>query len=671
MGISYIQIEHYRSIKKIYLQVSDINTLIGMNGCGKSNILSAVKFFYDHISVKSVVADDDIFDMHNSYSNEVRITFGYDLNTLQKRCRENLKKSLGSRYGQYYEEILSLSSQGKIELTLIAIKGKQIVWNRSFEQRKLLYNLYPIYLVDTRKINLTDWENLWLQIGDLGKLERKEGKEFKENLKKDFLQHAKADKVYKKIEEVFENSNVKIKPASPKQLAAYTANIYFGGNEFVFKENRLVFFSDGTNSFNYIKIFIQILSVLTEMKMKEPMLILDEPEISLHHNYIDELCEVFFMMSKNVNFLIATHSARLIKNILANDNPSHKIYHIDYDGRYTSGRRMEMFQNKRQCVTITDQHANAFFARMIVCVEGRTELELLRNRYLKLVYPVLCQVDVMEGMADGVEQEIISTEKRRYNTPILYTIDMDKVMSFNPSKKRMDFKRNQFKDKDLYSYTNRRADTLQVRRRMMAMAQNCAFRYKMPLFFSADSNLVELKRLIKKYFLEYGYFVMDTTVEGSLITKENLSIFAAFFRETHIQEKNLDVIEQMQQYTKKCYIQEQLNLYRIYYNGKSDLLLGIKELNKKNPYKSDFVNSMYSFLESGKEGKTGGWVSRWLEYFICYALQIEPFREDSYQQVKRRMNTESRSEVRQLFATRFCELNHWMIEIEKRYGGNN
>lgn len=669
MGISYIKIENYKSIKRIYLQMSDITALIGMNGSGKSNIISAIKFFYDNMSTNSTVADNDIFDMHNPYSNQARITVGYDLSGLRKRCYENLKKSSESRYSRFYREVLNLGGAKSLELTLIAIKDKKLVWNRSYENRKLLFNLYPIYLIDTRKINLTDWENLWLQIGDLGKMERKEGKEFTDSLKGDFSQYAKAEKIYKKIEELFEKNNIRIKQASPKQIAAYTANLYFGGKEFEFKDNRLTFFSDGTNSFNYIKIFIQILSILTEMKMKEPLVILDEPEISLHNNYIDHLCEIFFSTSKNVGYILSTHSARLIKNILVNDDPEHKIYHVEYKGAYTCVKKMEMFRDLQKCVAITDQHANAFFAQMIVCVEGRTELELLQNRFLKLVYPILRHIDVMEGMADGVENDIISTEKRRYNTPILYAIDMDKVLTFDVKKGRMCLKRDKFKDKDQYSFTRRRSQTIQARKRIATMTQKCAFRYKMPTFFSSDANLKKLKQLIKKYYLGYGYFVMDTTIEGALITEENLDDFLVFFKKTYVEEDKIDIVDKMEQFTQNCYRKEQLNLYRIYYKGKCDLLMGVKELKKKNPMPTEEALNLYAFLESGREGKTGGWVSRWMEFFICNELEVEPFKKDSYNKVSRMMSTDLGEVIRDEFATKFRELDGLMSEIEKRYEG--
>ena len=48
-------------------------------------------------------------------------------------------------------------------------------------------------------------------------------------------------------------------------------------------------------------------------KIKEPVVILDEPEISLHHKLIDRLTERILGCHDAIRFLIATHSPRLLK----------------------------------------------------------------------------------------------------------------------------------------------------------------------------------------------------------------------------------------------------------------------------------------------------------------------------------------------------------------------
>lgn len=665
MGISYLKIENYKSIKKMYIEVLDINALIGGNGSGKSNIISAIKFFYNNLNRSDSFEVFDIFDKNNKYSNEVRITIGYNLDKLKRRCYENIKNLADKKYSKFYNNILNLSDTNVIELTMVVIKNQKIVWSMPFDKRKLIYNLYPIYSIDTRKINLIDWENLWLQIGDLGKLEEREGKEFKDNIRQTLTQYNTSNKVYNQIENLFDQNKIKIKKYSPKQLASITAKLYFGGSEFEFRDNKLIFFSDGTNTYNYIKTFIQILSMLSKIKMKEPILVLDEPEISLHHNYIDSIYEIIYSNSTNIEFILSTHSSRLIKNILIKNSNKSIIYHVKLFNAYTNIKKMQLFKDVRESVRITDQHANAYFSQMVVCVEGATELELLQNQYLQLLYPILNQIDVMPGMAEEVERKIISPSERKYSVPVMYTIDMDKVLTFSKDKKKIELKRNIFDCLDKYSFTYRRADTLGSKKRIKAMVEKCSFRYKMPIFFSNDRNLKELKELIKKYYLMYDYYVMETTIEGLLITKENINTFDKFLLESEkISQKKLEVINTL---TLNSYDQEKLNIYRLLCDGKCDLLMGLSELKKNNPIMSEDVIKKYTLLEERIESKTNGWVGRWIEYFVCKEIGIEPFQENSYNKVKQFLDTNSENLIKDVFAYNFQELDDWIFEINSRY----
>ena len=55
--------------------------MIGQNGSGKSNILSAIQYFYRNLT--SVWEDEGIFDANNFFSNEIRIRVEYDLKNVK------------------------------------------------------------------------------------------------------------------------------------------------------------------------------------------------------------------------------------------------------------------------------------------------------------------------------------------------------------------------------------------------------------------------------------------------------------------------------------------------------------------------------------------------------------------------------------------------------------
>lgn len=64
MGIENIEIENYKSIKKCKLNLKQLNALIGENGCGKTNIISAIRYFYSNLISEN--NDEEIFDKNNS-----------------------------------------------------------------------------------------------------------------------------------------------------------------------------------------------------------------------------------------------------------------------------------------------------------------------------------------------------------------------------------------------------------------------------------------------------------------------------------------------------------------------------------------------------------------------------------------------------------------------------
>lgn len=107
---------------------------------------------------------------------------------------------------------------------------------------------------------------------------------------------------------------------------------------------------------------------MAETKMKEPLIILDEPEISLHNNMIDNLAEVFYQCRGYVGVLLATHSARLVKNILAQEGGDNQLYQVYRRGEETRLSRFQMFRKDtemRERYFITDQHAKRIFCKSI------------------------------------------------------------------------------------------------------------------------------------------------------------------------------------------------------------------------------------------------------------------------------------------------------------------
>ena len=82
MSIANVTVEHYRSIKHCALNFDDINLLIGENGTGKSNILDAIRHFYDCLLREN--DDPSCYNFQNRFSNEFSISLTFDFRHLKQ-----------------------------------------------------------------------------------------------------------------------------------------------------------------------------------------------------------------------------------------------------------------------------------------------------------------------------------------------------------------------------------------------------------------------------------------------------------------------------------------------------------------------------------------------------------------------------------------------------------
>lgn len=632
MSILKIQIQNYKSIKKCSLSLSDINILIGENGSGKTNVISAIKYFYDNLLIPH--NDESIFDTNNKYSNCTKISITYNLHDLQIRCKQQISKNK-SPHLPYFHKIVTIGKNGLITLTLFKIKDKKVVWSGSSEkERALLHDLVPLYLIDSRALDLTDWSNLWEHIGDLVKTENNISKLIKKDINNIVASEDYKLKVsYDKLKKSFENANIKVEKFTPKKYARSLTQAYFEGCEFAFKDNKLYHFSNGTNSFNYTRLLIEILMLITEKKMKSPFIIIDELEISLHHKLIDELSDRIFEASKNIEFLLSTHSPRLIKNIMMKDFGNSCVFHVRAIKQYSFISKMKLFtanENKSK-IRITDQHASAYFSRLLFSIEGETELELFENKFMKVLFPVLRQADIInKGMSDDVVKKIISPKIRRYSTPMIALVDMDKVIDKDLNANSFNIREQFFKSYDInnekYFYTEKRAKTYNTRKRIYAIAKRCKFNYKLPFFSSKDINYRTFLKLIKRYFSEYGLIVTETTIEGMLINKDNQFEFWDFAKIYLFQSKNLNDIEH---YYNSFNQNDKLNYLRLLFYGKSDYILKLDQIIKFNPL---IANDLYNVIKNNRIDKTSGWVSKWIEYFLCTTLNIDYEKGNIYKE---------------------------------------
>lgn len=669
MGIEKIKIENYKSIKKCELNFSQLNALIGENGCGKTNIISAIKYFYSNLISEN--NDEEIFDKNNSFNNTVKIKIQYNCKELRKIISNKIRNELFTedtgkekQNVEYYSKIYSLIDKDKIELQLTKIKNQPIKWNiEPRANREIIYNIFPIYTIDAKNINVESWNLIWKEIGDLIKIENSVATNFQQQIV-EILEESQDKKIarrFSELEKVLQDSEIQIKKYTQREYATAITKMYYNGEKFEISEHKPDYYSEGTNSFNYINTLINIVNAIRKKKIKFPTIIIDEPEISLHHKYIDKISENIIDKSKKIQFLLATHSSRILKNILKEESDDRKVFNLRYKNKYTHCSEMKLLDEKRQITFIEDEHVNCYFSDMLILVEGESELELLNNKYLKILYPILKNIDIIKASSNKVIENSLLPNKRNYKTPYLIIVDMDKIIIKNKEQNKMDIKNKDgyfvFNNKENYYYGKKRLETYYKRKRIEKMTEKCRFHYKLPFYSCDDQNFYELKKYIKEYFLNYNIFVNETTLEGLLVNNENYFIFWKFYKKLIGKQKD---IKDLEEYYDNLNEHDKVNLLRLLVSGKTDYILKLSELDK-------MPKEIYNMIKKYITNKTSGWISLWIEYYLIYLLRIDYTNDENK---CRKLNNEllrKKEQCKDGFHNDFIELSNLLKEITKRY----
>lgn len=385
MPVTHIRIENYKSIKRCDIDLNNITALIGANGTGKTNILEAINYFYSNLTENNI--SEMVFDANNKFSNQVKITLTFDLsnfviisktqiNDFADLFDDNTEKS---RHSEYFKSIIALVSSQKektISIQMSQIKGRGIQWSEPFQKRTILKSLFPFFYIDVRNLDINEWAEVWNVLGELSKVSNSERKTLEKQVR-DIVENdiETANKV-KAIREVFDSSKLSVVPETSREFASSLSKIYFSGEKIQQKGRGLQYFSTGTNSVKYIELLLRAINEIARNKMKEPVVLIDEPEISLHPNFIDELADAIMVLDSKLKPIISTHSSRLIKRMLSFESVT--LYNVKLENNYIVTNLMKRFQqySPSSKYRVLDDHINSYFSKGILFVEGETELEL-------------------------------------------------------------------------------------------------------------------------------------------------------------------------------------------------------------------------------------------------------------------------------------------------------
>ena len=623
MPLIRVKIENFKSIKHCDISLSELNVFLGENGTGKTSILEAIYYFYQNLTESNT--NDFIFDENNRFSNEAKITLYFDFSEFVKISKSNSDDpdifddhpSAKAKYRGYYKTIISMAARSKdkiIAVSMSQIKGRPIRWNYSYEDRFIFKSLFPIFYVDTRTLDVTEWGYIWDILGELGKVSNDERKAIEAKIHSILIDESKEiSKKLKGIGEIFSAADVSVKTAVSKEFAKNLSKVYFSGDTIHQSGKKLGYYSTGTNSVKYIELLLRAIYEIARTKLKEPVVLFDEPEISLHPLFMDELSESVTDAIAKLRILISTHSARLTKNLIMGTEHI-TLYNVKLINKYSNIQRMKKFSqySPSSKYRVTDDHINSYFSRAILFVEGETELELFSNPYLQLLYPKLKHVDVFKAMSDAPILNIMNPKLTQTNIPYICLIDMDKAISYNKSSKRFKLKSEFIKKniKEKFLYRNKHEETpylYHLRKRIEEMGKDLHIHYYKPYFSCDDTNYYAFIEAIHDYLMFYNVFTLKTTIEGCLINKNTVD-FALEYLHQHKREQDFNAFNT---YVSGLLNTDKVNALRIVFNGKSDLLFEHSQL------KATIPTTDYSVMEKIIVGKkASGWVSEYLDSYF-------------------------------------------------------
>ncbi|MFK2822072.1 retron Eco8 family effector endonuclease [Arcobacter sp. YIC-80] len=342
MSISKIEITNLLSFDKLTIDdFREINCIVGMNNVGKSNFLKLIQFYYLKLDKKRALPPK----LNNNYTPYGTITITYNLEEIRNivtRKRNNGKSDIfPAIFNTFFSDksFLNLlnnmsnininsSTNDKTDykLTLFINKDESIYWSTNDREiLKFINYLYPFFYINTRKIDLHDWSYLWEMISKIKtykikKVKQKDFLSFIDNqMKEDTNEiNSKYSDDIKKFQNIINRYGLDLSNYSFNEKIINLIKTGLDGHDFNFHGEEIDIQSDGTNSSNYLQIFISLMLILSRREYIIPALYIDEPEIGLHPKKSEEFIYNIYNIFEELNvnnskkqyphILISTHS---------------------------------------------------------------------------------------------------------------------------------------------------------------------------------------------------------------------------------------------------------------------------------------------------------------------------------------------------------------------------
>jgi predicted ATP-dependent endonuclease of OLD family len=662
MSIKSIRIENLLSYDCLIVnKIADLNCVLGKNNVGKSNLLKLLSYFYKKINGEKCLPPD----LHSGYSSLGSIAIEYDMSRIKSIVTSNREGKSdffkhiyntffkGSPVGAAKGFFIDSDSDTSFTLKLIINKDDSVSWSTKNEDHiKIIGYLFPFFEIETRHINLYDWDKIWELISRL--------KSFKVNsIDKEEIIELINEKIsptsnaYKDFISKVENIT-KVSSYSYREKVLNYVKVGLNGQRFNVKGNDLTTQSDGTNSSEYLSIFFKLLIALTRREYISPIVFVDEPETGLHPKASEKLiyeiyqaCNSFkkkadvFEVGKYATPLpkifIATHSANIVKFVVKYFKDNHQLLHFKKTNSKTKVSTLKStYSDKRFLNVFNDNEARLYFSDLILFVEGDTELEAFSNFSLAGKFPHMNLIELYQA-SSNVYLENLNPNRSKLSVPYFYLFDRDKTIQFELgsrqckiilqangqlySLKNAGLKKEAIFYKKGYSQEFMEQVNL-IKSLQSAEGVKIDFNNKTLDFDNRNRAFVEdIFYKIDQHLLRKNIIVLNSTFEKCLINEGSIRIFLKWLGEVSGFDDKL-IVDSLKE-REALDIKVLATYMRMIFNGKAEVGLAYNRVEK--PSKDFIIARKILKIIEGKTleksyftGKTGGWVTSFLDFAVDY-----------------------------------------------------
>jgi predicted ATP-dependent endonuclease of OLD family len=659
LSIKSIKIKNLLSFDELIINdIKDINCIIGKNNSGKSNLLKLIRFFYNRLEDKRELPPK----LNSEYSSHGSITIIYNITRIKSIVTsERVKDSIldledHSNSGKFkffkhiYNVLLKKEHNSTVELTLKINSNDSIEWSISDKRILNIINyLYPFFEIDTRHIDLYDWDKLWFLISKLKsfnieKLEKKEIIDFFDN------QISNSSTEYSDYIKRIESITTTSKYSYREKVLNYV-KVGLEGQTFLIDENELSTQSDGTNSHRFIEIFLNLLISLTRREYISPFVYVDEPEIGLHPKKNEVLIYNLYNIYNSFNksktpypkIIFATHSPNIVKQVIKLFDKEQQILHFSKDiNTNTKVQKMNShYQDSRFLNIFNDNEARLFFSNFILFVEGETELEIFSNKELICIFPFLNDIDIYS--TNDVALKYLNPAYANTSIPYLVLYDADKFIEYNFKtnkfmirNKTLNFKKIQQAYNKSY-FGSKRYYYYQMLKNTITYSNEFTAEFDRNLYLKNINLDILMHEFNIKFLNQLNIFSNKTTIEEVLINEKTLSdlykwlikeyltinMDIPFSQRKKIKKNNITRIKLLRDYIKNNFMLEKdrLTLFLLIFNGKTNTLISTDNVNYKTYIDDDFKTKV-DYVKKNLDPlqkyftKTSGWATNFLNFKI-------------------------------------------------------